>query len=205
MRHPADSHAWKIFDQKIPSFANESRNVRLGLATDGYNPFANMSVAHSTWPIVLIPYNMPPWLCMKQPHLILSILIDGPRGPGDKIDVFLQPLIDELKELWSEGVLTYDASSNNFFQLHAALLWTISDFPAYAMLSGWSTKGEYACPCCNRNHQAMRLPNGGKYCHRVHRRFLTSRHKFRTYRAAFNGRVDKKQPPRILFGSQVLQ
>ena len=26
-------------------------------------------------------------------------------------------------------------------------MWTISDFPAYAMLSGWSTKRKFACPC----------------------------------------------------------
>lgn len=32
------------------------------------------------------------------------------------------------------------------FKLHAALLWIISDFPAYANLSRWSTKGEKACP-----------------------------------------------------------
>ena len=110
-RHPADSRAWKSFDECNPSFASDSRNVRLGLASDGFNPFGNMSVAHSTWPVVLMPLNVSPWLCMKQQNLILSILIDGPKGPGDKIDVFLQPLIDELKELWSDGVTTYDVSS----------------------------------------------------------------------------------------------
>ena len=136
MRHPADSPAWKTFNEKNPSFAREIRNVRLGLAADGFNPFGNMSIKHSTWPVILIIYNLPLWLCMKQPNLILSILIDGPKGLGDEIDVFLQPLIDELIELWVDGVRTYDASSKEFFQLHASLLWTINDFPAYAMLSG---------------------------------------------------------------------
>lgn len=88
---------------------------------------------------------------MKQPYLILFVLIDGTKGPGDKIDVFLQPLIEELKELWNDGVSTYDAGSKHFFLLHAALLWTISDFSAYTMLSGWSTKGEFACPYCNKH------------------------------------------------------
>ena len=58
------------------------------------------------------------------------MLIDGPKGPGDKIDVYMQPLIEELKELWNEGVSTFDASTNQMFQMYAALLWTISDFPA---------------------------------------------------------------------------
>ena len=41
----------------------------------------------------------------------------------------------------------YNASSKNVFQLHAALMWTIHDFPTYANVLGWSTKGKFACPC----------------------------------------------------------
>ena len=96
-RYPTDSLAWKDFDRKNTCFALDNRNVRLGLAVDGFNPFRSMNIVHSTWPVMLIPYNLPPWMCMKQPFLILSTLIDGPKGPGDKIDVYLQPLIEELK------------------------------------------------------------------------------------------------------------
>ncbi|XP_058006753.1 uncharacterized protein LOC131182124 [Hevea brasiliensis] len=74
------------------------------------------------------------------------MLIPGKDSPGNDIDVYLRPLIDELKELWENGVETFDSYSNENFQLHAALLWTINDFPAYGMLSGWSTKGKLACP-----------------------------------------------------------
>ena len=111
-RHLADSLAWKDFDRKNTCFALDNRNVRLGLAADGFNLFRSMNIVHSTWPVILIPYNLPPWMCMKQPYLILSTLIDGPKGPGDKIDVYLQPLIEELNELWNEGVQTFDASTN---------------------------------------------------------------------------------------------
>lgn len=48
MRHPADSEAWTHFDNVYPDFAVEARNVRLGLASDGFNPFANMSSRYST-------------------------------------------------------------------------------------------------------------------------------------------------------------
>ncbi|XP_050369177.1 uncharacterized protein LOC126787315 [Argentina anserina] len=141
LRHPADSPAWKHLDKMYPSVATEPRNVRLGLASDGFNPFGTMSLSHSTWPIVISVYNFPPWLCLKQPYLMLSLLIHGPKSPRNDIDVFLQPLVEELQTLWSQGIPTYDAFKKESFNLHAAVLWTINDFRSYAMLSGWSTKG----------------------------------------------------------------
>ncbi|XP_050142219.1 uncharacterized protein LOC126618178 [Malus sylvestris] len=93
---------------------------------------------HSTWPVVLFVYNLPPWICMKQPNLLLSLLIPGPRSPGKEIDVYMHPLIDKLNELWEVGTPTYDAYSNQSFTMKATVLWTISDFPAYGMLSGWN-------------------------------------------------------------------
>ena len=53
MRHPVDGSSWKDFDIKYPNFSREPRNVRLGLAADGFNPFGNKSTTHSTWPVIL--------------------------------------------------------------------------------------------------------------------------------------------------------
>ncbi|XP_058076376.1 uncharacterized protein LOC131224956 [Magnolia sinica] len=204
LRHPSDSPAWKTFDHNHPSFSSDGRNVRLGLAADGFNPFRTMSIAHSTWPVILIPYNLPPWMCMKQPNLMLSLLIPGPYGPGNDIDVYMQPLIDELKELWEVGADTYDASSNETFRLRAALLWTINDFPAYANLSGWSTKGRLACPCCNKDTSSKWLIHGRKFCYMGHRRFLEHDHKFRTDSRSFDGTEEFGEALTPLFGSDVL-
>ncbi|XP_020253972.1 uncharacterized protein LOC109831044 [Asparagus officinalis] len=38
----------------------------------------------------------------------------GPNAPGNDIDVYLKPLMDELKELWEVGANTYDVFSNQF-------------------------------------------------------------------------------------------
>ena len=38
--------------------------------------------------------------------------------------------------------MMHNASRNQMFKSHAALLWTISDFLAYANLCGWSIKGK---------------------------------------------------------------
>ena len=205
LRHPADSKAWKTFDQQNPNFSSDSRNIRLGLAADGFNPFKTMSISHSTWPVVLMIYNLPPWMCMKQPYLILSTLIDGPRGPGNNIDVYLQPLIDELKELWNDGILTYDASTEKVFCMREALMWTISDFPAYANLSGWSTKGRLACPCCNKNTHLQWLKNGKKFCYMGHRRGLDHKHKFRNDTVAFDGKVEREVKPTQVSGDDILE
>ena len=116
MRHPADSEEWKKFDLQYPDFALEPRNVRLGLAIDRFNPFGNMNKNYSMWPVILIPYNLPPLLVMKEPYFMLSLLILGPHQPGNEIDIYLKPLVDELKELWEKGVETYDASNKSIFR-----------------------------------------------------------------------------------------
>ncbi|KAL0333045.1 UNVERIFIED_CONTAM: hypothetical protein Scaly_2206000 [Sesamum calycinum] len=107
MRYPSDSPLWHTFDREHRDFGKDPRNVRLGLAVDGFSPFRTMGVAHSTWHIILTSYNMPPFMCMKEPFFFLTLLIPGPSPPENNIDVYLQPLIDELKELWN-GVETYD-------------------------------------------------------------------------------------------------
>jgi hypothetical protein len=135
LRHPADGEAWQSFDLLHPEFSAYIRNVRLGLTSDGFNPFGNMSISHSTWPIMLVLYNLPPWMCMKQTAFILSLIIPGPSSPGMGIDVYLQPLIKELQELLNVGMRTFDVSKKNNFVMRKQLMWTINDFPAYANLS----------------------------------------------------------------------
>jgi hypothetical protein len=85
-------------------------------------------------------------------------------------------LIDELTQLWSFRALTYDISRKQNFVMRATLMWTINDFPAYGMVSGWSTHGKLASPYCMENNKAFTLTNGGKAffftvtvvsCHRI--------------------------------------
>jgi hypothetical protein len=48
MRHPVDSRAWKHVCNLYPEFASDPRNVRLGLASDGFNPFGMLNVTYTT-------------------------------------------------------------------------------------------------------------------------------------------------------------
>ena len=92
--HPADGKSWKAFDKEHSTFAAEPRNIRLGLMSDGFQPFSNAATPYSIWPVMVVPYNLPPELCMNQSNIMISMLIPGPRGPGDAIDIYLQPLIE---------------------------------------------------------------------------------------------------------------
>jgi hypothetical protein len=80
VRHLANSKAWKHVDNKYEKeFATDPRNVRLGFVSDGFNPFGMLNVTYTTWPVILVPYNLPPWLCLKQSYWMMSMLIPGPK------------------------------------------------------------------------------------------------------------------------------
>ena len=57
-----------------------------------------------------------------------------------------------------------------------AFLWTISDYPGLAMVSGWSTKGKLACHVCMGKVKAKQLPHSRKSSfYGLHKGFLNRR------------------------------
>ena len=87
------------------------------------------------WPVFVVPYNMPPWVCMEESNFMMALLIHGPSSPSKEFDVFMEPLVEELIDLW-KGVDAFDAISREKFKLHAAVLWCIHDYPALSTLCG---------------------------------------------------------------------
>ena len=205
INHPSDAKAWKHLNSVHKDFASNTRNVYLGLCTDGFSPFGMSGRQYSLWPVILTPYNLPPEMCMEREFLFMSILIPGPKHPKRSLDIFLQPLIEELKELWSTGVQTYDCSTRTNFTMRAVLLWTISDFPAYGMLSGWTTHGRLACPYCMGSTDAFQLKNGRKTSwFDCHRRFLPIIHPYRRNKTLFRSkRVVRDTAPPYLSGEDI--
>nr|XP_025605111.1 uncharacterized protein LOC112696499 [Arachis hypogaea] len=119
LRHPRDAIAWKKFDEKNPSFSSDPCSVRLALASDGFNPFGNMST---------------------------------------KIE----------------------------------------------NLSGWNMHSVLACPVCNFDAKAHRLTYSQKWSFIGHHRFLSQGHKFRLDQLRFNGKVENRDPPKLLSGTDIL-
>jgi hypothetical protein len=97
MVHPSDSEAWKTLEDFNANFARDVRNVRIGLATDGFSPYNTSAASYSCWLVFAIPYNLPPALCVKYEYMFLCLIIPGPDHPRTNINVMLKPLMEELK------------------------------------------------------------------------------------------------------------
>ena len=65
---------------------------------------------------------MSPWKCMNENNFIMTLLIYSLKSPRMGINVYIRPLIHELKELWEEGVKTYDVYNKEELMMHAAIL-----------------------------------------------------------------------------------
>jgi hypothetical protein len=89
-------------DRIFLTFADDARNIRLGLSTDGMNPFGEQSSGHNTWPVTLCIYHLPPWLYMKRKFIMMPVLIPGLKQLGNNIDVYLKSLVDDLLLLWKQ-------------------------------------------------------------------------------------------------------
>ncbi|KAI3462194.1 hypothetical protein Pfo_018857 [Paulownia fortunei] len=175
LRHPTDTKSWKEFNRLYETFVDDPRNIRLGLATDDFNLFENMSNAYSIWPVLI--------------------------APGKEIDVYLHPLINKLKELWDEGVETYDASTKRVFRLYIIVMWTIHDFSLYGIVSGWSTKSYKVCPICLEDTTSQNLRS--KICYTSYRWLLHLKHSW-CKNKSINEKFENEGPPRTFSDHEIL-
>ena len=56
---------------------------------------------------------------MQRKNIFLTLIILGPNYPGKNMNVYMQPLKDELQEAWDNGFKTYDAFSKQNFIMRA--------------------------------------------------------------------------------------
>jgi hypothetical protein len=145
------------------------------------NPFAERSSKHNTWSVILTIYNLPPWLCHKQKYLLLTILISRPTQPGVDMDVFLGPLMEDMKKLWEEGVAMWDEFCKESFTLKAMIFVTINDYRTLFSLSG-QFKGKVGCVVCLDETSHVYLTASNKLVYMRHRHFLPRGHKYRLKR-----------------------
>nr|AAM08850.1 Putative tnp2 transposase [Oryza sativa Japonica Group] len=175
IRHPADARQWINFDAQYREFAKDPRNIRFALSIDGVNPFGDMSSSHSTWP--------------------------GPRQSGIDIDVFLEPLLEDIADLWKEGLKVWDEYLREYFTMKAIIFVTINDYPAMFSVSG-QIKGKTGCVICLNGTYYWYLPGSNKLVYMRHRRFLRTNHKYRKMKAEFEGTEEIDPAPKPTSGEK---
>ena len=156
-----NGNIWKDFSSYngIP-FLSASFNYALHLNVDWFNLFDRTQ--HSEGVIYLSIFNLPRKERFKQSNIILVGIIPGPKEPELHINSFLQPLVNDLKELW-QGVQML-TSSNIPVVVRAALLCVGCDIPAARKVSGFlghrATKG---CSRCSLSFPTVHFGDKADY------------------------------------------
>lgn len=75
------------------------------------------------WAVFIVIYNLLPDMCMKESYTFMPLLILDEKSPGCNIDVFLHPLTDEFKVLYStRSVVTWAGHQQQNFITRACSL-----------------------------------------------------------------------------------
>jgi hypothetical protein len=153
-----------------------------------------------------MPYNLPPNICLKQGFIYLALVIPGPKEPKKQMNVFMQPLFEELKKLWPR-VDAYDSHLKCRFNLCIPYLWSIHDYLAYGKFVGWCVHGHLNCPVRMEDSDAFKLEHGRKVSFfDCHRRFLPLNHPFRSDRWSFlKGKTVRTGPPKRKLGADIMK
>jgi hypothetical protein len=72
---------------------------------------------------------------------MMPLLVEGPKQPGSDIDVYLEPLVDNLMIMWHDGARVWDEYKREHFTLQGVLFVTITDLLGLGSVSGHVTKG----------------------------------------------------------------
>jgi len=65
--HPSDAESYTHFDGIHHDKAGDARNVRVALATDGFNSYGMLAARYTYWPVFVIPLNLHP-----RHHLLMT-------------------------------------------------------------------------------------------------------------------------------------
>jgi hypothetical protein len=99
----------------------------------------------------------------------MSILIQGPKKSGIDMHLYLGLLKEELAMLWEMPAHTWDAYTSDYFDMRAALLTTVHNYPGYGYVACQVNHGFCACVRCmdkTRIYSCRGIPGLRKPCSR---------------------------------------
>jgi hypothetical protein len=89
--------------------------------------------------------------------------------------VFLEPLMEDMKILWEDGVKTMDAFLKKEFTLKVIIFVTIINYPSLFSLPG-QIKGKSGCIVCIEGTCYTYLSASKKMVYMRHMQFLVKKH-----------------------------
>ena len=132
------------------------------------------------------------------------MIISGPRQSGNDIDVFLEPLLEDMKILWEDGVKMMDAFLKKEFTLKAIIYVLLE--PGLFSLSR-QIKGNPGCVVCIDGTCYTYLSASKKMVYMRHRRFLIKKHRYQvaTMNKYFDNQEESEtdEPKRMRYGQKV--
>jgi hypothetical protein len=125
----------------------------------------------------------------------LITLISSPKQVGIDIDIFLEPLIEDMQKLREYGVNVWDEYKKEHLNLKAIIFCMINDNPTLLSLTG-KVKGKIRCIVCVDQTELIYLPSSSKLVYMQYRRFLPPKHRYRQWRSCFDGTIENGEAPK---------
>jgi hypothetical protein len=120
--------------------------------------------------------------------------------------LYLGLLKEELDTLWKTPPRTWDAYTRTYFDMRAALITTVTDYPGYAYVSAQVGHGFNGCVKCMDDTPHLQLPRdpgSSKTVYPGARRWLRLDHPWRKRGDLFNGKDEPDGPPRPRSGAEI--
>ena len=146
-----DGKIWEEFQYVNGSaFLAAPHNIGLMMNVDWFTPFKH--TPYSVGAVYLSVMNLPRSKRFLKENMILFGLIPGPNEPPLNINSYLEPLVEELKVLWSEGmVINMPDNPGQQVHLKAGLLCVACDIPAARKICGFlGHMAKLGCSKCTK-------------------------------------------------------
>jgi hypothetical protein len=147
MSHLADGEASHTLDRFDLEFVRDLRSVHLGLSMNGFQLHDTDSRPYSSWPVFIVPYNLPPNKFLKQGFIFLALVIPGLKESKKQMNIFLRLLMEEMKD---------DSHLKCRFNLCDVYLWLIHDYLTYDKYAYWCVHSRLNCLICMDDYDTFR-------------------------------------------------
>lgn len=180
-----DGSVWRNFvggEDKSKRFTKQPGHLVFSLYVDWFNPFGNKvgKKSISVGAVVLVCLNIPLAERYKVENVFLFGIIPGPKEPkAEEINHILDPLVDELNELWTGVWFSETSQFPRGRKIYAALFPLIGDLPAMRKVAGFSGhSSSMFCSYCQIRREDIDDPDVNEFLPRRNAEHMKSAQKW---------------------------